>query len=92
MLVVSDTSVLANVTQSGAILVVQAGRTRRGSVARSVQQMTSLSVQFLGIVINRLNPHDLDSGYGQYYYYGYYGYGQNAPPGKTGTDGKDGHR
>ncbi len=81
ILVVSDTSVLANVAKAGMILVIQAGRTRRGSALRAVQQLSALSVGLLGVVVNRLDPRDLDAGYGQYYYYGYYGYGQgpNSP-------------
>jgi tyrosine-protein kinase len=78
VLVVSDTSVLANIARAGAILVIHAGRTRRGSALRAVQQLSALSVHLLGVVVNRLDPRDLDSGYGQYYYYGYYGYGQGS--------------
>jgi polysaccharide biosynthesis transport protein len=81
VLVVSDTSVLANIARAATLLVIQAGRTRRGSALRAVQQLKTLSIDLLGIVVNRLDPRDLDAGYGQYYYYGYYGYGQgpNSP-------------
>jgi polysaccharide biosynthesis transport protein len=91
LLVVSDTSVLANVARAGVILVIHAGRTRRGSALRAAQQLAALSIQLLGVVVNRLDPRDLDTAYGQYYYYGYYGYGQgpnspqNAPTGNQNT-------
>ncbi len=75
MLVVSDTAILATVSQAGIVLIIQAGRTRRSALIRVVDQMNSRTVPLLGVVINRLHPRDVDSTYGQYYYYGHYGYG-----------------
>ena len=64
---------LANLTKSGVVLIVEAGRTRRGSAIRAAQQLTSLSIPIMGVVVNRLSPRDLYTGYGSYYYYyGYY--------------------
>jgi succinoglycan biosynthesis transport protein ExoP len=67
-LVVSDTNIIANVAKTKMIIVIEAGRTRRASAARAVQQLAALSIPVLGVVMNRLNPRDLDAGYGQYYY------------------------
>ncbi|MHB8624653.1 MAG: Wzz/FepE/Etk N-terminal domain-containing protein [Aggregatilineales bacterium] len=67
-LVVSDTNIIANVVKPKMIIVIEAGRTRRASAARAVQQLAALSIPVLGVVMNRLNPRDLDAGYGQYYY------------------------
>jgi Mrp family chromosome partitioning ATPase len=94
VLLVSDTSVLANVSKAGIIMVVEAGHTRRGAAVRAVQQLATLSVQPLGIVMNRMHPRDADAGYGQYYYYGYYGYSQQpnqvTNPGQNGQSANSG--
>jgi non-specific protein-tyrosine kinase len=75
VLVLSDSSVVASVTKGAVILVVESGRTNRSSALRAVQQLTSLSIPVLGVVMNRLHPRDVDAGYGEYYY-GYYRYGE----------------
>ncbi|MBE7513710.1 MAG: AAA family ATPase [Anaerolineales bacterium] len=77
-LTVSDTSILANITGGEVVVVVHAGRTRRASAARAVQQLQSLGSPVTGVILNRLHPRDVDAGYGGYYYYGYYGYNSYA--------------
>jgi polysaccharide biosynthesis transport protein len=83
VLTVSDSSVLANVVDANVVLVVEAARTHRGAAIRAAQAFLGLGVHVAGIVLNRLNPRDLDSGYGYYYYYGYYGYGSPNDPRTT---------
>lgn len=83
ILVVTDTTVVARLTNAKSILVVESGRTRRGAAVRAAQQFTSLGLPLLGIVINRLKAQDRDAGYGYYYYYGYTRYDSpqgNLPP------------
>lgn len=82
VLVVSDSSIIANVAKAKMILVVESGRTSRAAALRTVQQLTALSIPVLGVVMNRLNLRDLNGGYGQYYY-GYFRYG-----GDTDSDSK----
>lgn len=82
ILVVTDTTVVARLTNAKSILVVESGRTRRGAAVRAVQQFTNLDLPLLGVVINRLKAQDRDVGYGYYYYYGYTRYDtpQSSPP------------
>ncbi len=72
-LTVSDSYTLANVANATVILVVEARKTRRGAAAHVIQEFAQLSIPIAGVVINRLNPRDVDNAYS--YYYGYYGYG-----------------
>lgn len=71
ILVVTDTTIVARLTNAKSILVVESGRTRRGAAVRAAQQFTMLELPLLGVVINRLKALDRDAGYGYYYYYGY---------------------
>jgi ATPases involved in chromosome partitioning len=83
ILVVTDTTVVARLTNAKSILVVESGRTRRGAAVRAAQQFTNLDLPLLGVVINRLKAQDRDAGYGYYYYYGYTRYDSpqgNLPP------------
>ncbi len=73
VLSVSDSHILASVAHANVLLVVEAGKTRRGAAARAIQQMAALSIPLVGMIVNRLNPRDVDTSYGAYY--GYYGYG-----------------
>lgn len=72
VLVVTDSSVIGSVAKAKAILVVESGRTHRGAAVRAVQQLVTLSIPVLGVVMNRLKAQDRDANYGYYYYY--YGY------------------
>jgi succinoglycan biosynthesis transport protein ExoP len=81
VLVVTDSSIIGSVAKAKAILVVESGRTHRGAAIRAVQQLTTLSIPVIGVVMNRLKPQDRDSDYGYYYYYyGYTQYGDNRSP------------
>ncbi len=71
VLVVTDASIIANVADAKALLVVESGRTRRGAARRAVQQLDSLSTPVLGVIMNRLRTQDRDTEYGYNYYYGY---------------------
>jgi Mrp family chromosome partitioning ATPase/capsular polysaccharide biosynthesis protein len=84
-LVVTDSSIIANVSKAKVILVVESGHTHRPSALRAVQQLTNLSIPILGVVMNRLNPRDRDAEYGYYYYYGYSKYAETGAPGSGGT-------
>ena len=66
VLVASDASVLAT-RVDGTLLVIDAGRTRRGQAARAVQVLSSVGATLLGAVLNRAAAHA--NGYGYYYDY-----------------------
>jgi polysaccharide biosynthesis transport protein len=68
VLVVSDSSVVAKLNNAQVIVVIQSGRTNRAAVTRAIHQLTTLSLPVAGVVLNRLDPRDVDTGYGQYYY------------------------
>jgi Mrp family chromosome partitioning ATPase len=73
LLPVSDSIILANVAQAKVVMVLEAGSTRRAVASRAVQQVIGLSIPIAGVILNRINPREINEGYG--YYYGYYGYG-----------------
>lgn len=77
-LAVADSSIIAKMAKAQLIVVIESGRTRRGAALRTVQQLSSLSLPVLGVVINRLKRRDQDAGYGYYYYY--YGSPASLPP------------
>lgn len=77
-LAVADSSIIAKMAKAQLIVVIKSGRTRRGAALRTVQQLSSLSLPVLGVVINRLKRRDQDAGYGYYYYY--YGSPASLPP------------
>lgn len=71
-LVVADSSVLAATINTNVLLVIRAGRTRRGSAIRAKDQFHNLNVSIAGIALNRLNPAEQSAYYGyksSYYYY-----------------------
>jgi len=82
VLVVSDASIVCSISKAHVILVASSGITRRPAAVRAVEQLTSLAFPVLGVVLNRLNPRDVDAGYGQYYY-GYNKYTDNSPRPKS---------
>ncbi len=84
VLAVSDSNVLANVSEADVILVVRARQTHRSAALSAVQQLAGLSIPIAGIVVNWLNPRDTDAGY-YGYYYGYYGYGASNTPADNGA-------
>lgn len=63
-LAVADASVLAS-RLDGVLLVVDAGRTRRGMARRSKEALAAVNAHVLGVVLNRMQQ---AKGYGYYYY------------------------
>lgn len=73
-LIVSDSVLLATTSKAHVILVVEAGRTRRGSAIRAKERFTSIDYPIMGTVFNGVDPRDEDYyGHQGYYYYAYYG-------------------
>lgn len=68
-LVVADASILAS-RCSGALLVVDSGRTRTEAARKVIETLKRSQVQVLGVVLNRLGGR----GRGYYYNYSYYAY------------------
>jgi polysaccharide biosynthesis transport protein len=96
-LAVTDAVVLATRVDS-VLLLVEANRTRRGQLTRSVERLRDVNAKLIGTVLNRLQPGS--EGYGYYYYYqsSYYGPEETTPAANRGwpilsrfTNGKNGH-
>jgi capsular exopolysaccharide synthesis family protein len=87
LLSVADSVTLA-ARLDGVVLVVDAGRTRSGVLARAVELLSQANARVWGVVLNRVKAR---SGDGYYYYYGSGGDGRNddraerrdATPGPT---------
>ncbi len=72
LLPVTDAAVLARIAD-GAVLVVQAGRTKREQVTRCLEALDSVDSRLLGTVVNRAPQRGPDSDtYGAGQGYGYY--------------------
>lgn len=67
LLVVADANILAS-RCSGAMLVVDSGRTRTDSARKVVESLTRSRVKILGMVLNRMSNHR-GGRYNNYYYY-----------------------
>lgn len=72
-LVVADSSVLAATINTDVLLVIRAGRTRRGAALRAKEQFYNLNVNVAGVALNHINMSEQGSyyGYGGSYYYYY---------------------
>ncbi|MAJ43821.1 MAG: hypothetical protein CMF96_03625 [Candidatus Marinimicrobia bacterium] len=70
LLAVTDTFILSKFA-SQFILVVRAGKTEKGGLDRSLDQMNQVNVNLFGIVMNDV---DESNSYGKGYYYNYYQY------------------
>lgn len=70
-LAVTDSSVIASQVD-GALLVIDAGETRREVVQRAAEMLQKGGVKLLGAVLNKLQP-GKRGGYYYQYYYKYYG-------------------
>ncbi|MCB9438508.1 MAG: polysaccharide biosynthesis tyrosine autokinase [Anaerolineales bacterium] len=82
-LVVADSSVLAATINTNVLMVIRAGRTRRGAALRAKAQFENLNINVVGIALNQLNLSDQGAYYGyknSYYYYSGE-VGQNPPAG-----------
>jgi succinoglycan biosynthesis transport protein ExoP len=66
VLAVTDAAVLSR-RVDGVLLVVDAGRTRRGHLRQSLQQLEAANAHVIGLVLNRMSPRS--DGYYTYYYY-----------------------
>ncbi len=66
VLAVSDASILAS-RLDGTLLIVDAGRTRRGAAQRSKDALMGVGARLLGVALNRLSS--AGTGYDYYYYY-----------------------
>ncbi len=73
-LAASDASIIARLVD-GLVLVVQPKKTQRRSVVHAVESFTTLGVNVLGVVVNRIASQKEDSIYGYNFASGYgYGY------------------
>jgi capsular exopolysaccharide synthesis family protein len=68
VLAVADTSILASQVD-GTLLVVWAGKTRGELLMQAVERLQSLSIQPLGVVLNKLTQRKGGYYYSNYYYY-----------------------
>ena len=78
VLAVTDAVVLSTRVDS-VLLLVEANRTRRGQLIRSVERLREVNANLIGTILNRLEAGS--EGYGYYYYYqnNYYGPAESAP-------------
>lgn len=70
-LMLSDSSVLAASIEADVILVVEAGRTRRGAATRARDQFQQVGREIKGVILNGVSQRD-ENYYGYGYGYGYY--------------------
>lgn len=86
-LVVADASILAS-RCSGAVLVVDSGRTRTEAARKVAATLTHSQVKLLGVVLNRLGGRGRSYYYNYGYYYSYSGKEKNKK-GKPAANGSD---
>jgi Mrp family chromosome partitioning ATPase len=65
---VTDAAILSALVD-GTVLVIDAGRTRRGAARNGREALTKVGARVLGVTLNRLS----EAMSGDYYYYDYYG-------------------
>jgi len=70
ILVASDAAVLASRLGAAVMLVIQANKTRKGSVIEAIQRFDAVDVDVSGILLNRADPR-MQSYYGYSYTYYY---------------------
>jgi capsular exopolysaccharide synthesis family protein len=80
-LVVADGTIVADASGAQIIMVIEAGRTRRGSAQRVLTQFGNLSLPVMGVILNRFKGRDAETGYGGYYTQYYYYGNQQVTPG-----------
>mgnify|MGYP000169458836 CR=1 FL=1 len=83
-LMVADSTVLAATAKADVLLVIDAGKTRRGAGIKAKERFTQLGLEVKGVILNRLNPRD--ETYEYTYSYGYY----YTPTPKANQRGKNG--
>lgn len=82
VLVVSDSVALAAAIKAPVVLVIEAGKTRRGAALKARQQFDTLDIPVKGAVLNAVQPKDRT--------YGYYagGYDYYTAPGESQADSR----
>jgi succinoglycan biosynthesis transport protein ExoP len=73
LLAVAD-AVILGTRLDGIVLVIDAGRTRRGNMRRVAEELQRVQANLLGVVLNRVSPSR--DGYYQYHYQRDYGQGE----------------
>lgn len=86
---IADAPLLASIA-AGTLLVVEAGRTRRGATKAALKRLHFARAQIVGTLLNKFNAREVGHSYGYGYGYGYgdtdyYGYGTNTTPKLTQT-------
>ncbi len=71
-LIAADSSVLAATAKAEVVMVIDAGRTRRGAALKAKQQFANLGLPVRGIVLNRINLREESYDYGYNYNSAYY--------------------
>ena len=85
-LAATDATIIGRLVD-GVILVVQPQKNRRRLVVRAAEAFTSVGIDLIGVVINRIGNDTKDSVYGYGTEYGYgYGYGYGAGYGQDAHD------
>ena len=83
--ILADAAVLSTAVD-GVLLVVQAGRTRRGMAEKGVETLRAVHARLLGVLMNRVPTRG--AGYYYYYYYQGYGYGEQRKGSRRGILGR----
>ncbi len=74
----ADAPILASATE-GTVLIVEAGRTRRGAARAAIRRLQAANGRVLGIVLTKFNAKRATYGYGYDYAYGHdYGRGRGV--------------
>jgi polysaccharide biosynthesis transport protein len=64
------------------LLVVEADRSRRGTLKSSLRRLRAMRPQLLGAVLTKFDPKKAANRYSDYYGYDYYQYGYEGNPRK----------
>lgn len=70
-MVVTDAVVLSRLVD-GVLILTDAGHTKRAAARQTVERLRQVDAKLLGVVLNRVSPHE----HGYYAYQGYYGQGK----------------
>ena len=83
---IADAPLLASIA-SGTLLVIEAGKTRRGITRAALKRLHFARAQMVGALLSKFNARDVGHTYGYGYGYGYgyadadyYGYGSKTVP------------
>ncbi len=67
VLMFSDSAIVAALANADVLLVIDSERTRRNAAVEARDRLQQVGVEITGLVINRMNPRDANSYYGDYY-------------------------